>query len=60
MKEDLFIVGILDEYEVSHHDIRLDEIKRVFDSIHLNTFYYPFLEILEKSGKVKKGMCWFQ
>ena len=47
MKEDYFIVGILDEKEVSNQETKLDEIKRVFNTLNLGTFYYPFLENLK-------------
>ena len=48
MKEDYFIVGILDESEVSNQDTKLEEIKRIFNSLQLDTFYFPFLENLAK------------
>lgn len=47
MKEDYFIVGILDESEVSNQVTKIDEIKRVFTTLHLGTFFYPFLENLK-------------
>ena len=48
MKEDLFLTGILDEDEVSNQSTTLEECKRVFRTVHLNTLYEPFLKHLEK------------
>ena len=46
MKEDYNIVGILEESEVSYQETKLEEIKRIFSVLQLDTFYYPFLDNL--------------
>jgi len=47
MKSNPFITCIMDESEVEHQVITLEEITRIFRSTHLRSFIDPFMDELK-------------